>query len=365
MNITDPINILIPDGERVLAKFVVNCLSSCKEVNIHVLSSDARASIKYSRFISSYTFTGKHELPEKRINFIKNQVEIRGIKVIMPVEIEDIQLLSEYFDEFKDLTTLLVPPLSSFDKTLDKWEFYNFLKKYDLPTPLSFDSMVSLAKVQKYINFPLLLKPKIGMGGFGIKLVPNMNALRVEFEMNKDYMIQEIIEGYDIDMSVLCINGKIMAYTIQKGYVFSSAKYSAALSVKFLYEEDVYRTVTLMMGHLKWSGYAHVDLRYDSKDGKFKILEINPRAWGSIEASKSVGINFPYLYILSCLGISYDKRNYSFDTCSGNKGLVRILKSKLIGGKKGFSFPKHKYQLKHFTDPLPLIKNYLNSKRKN
>lgn len=365
MSFDNPINILIPDGDRVLAKFVVNCLSSCKDVKIHVLSTNATSSMKYSRFISSYTFEDHHEYDEQWVAFMKQQITEKNISVVMPVEIENIRLLSEHYDDISQHATLLVPPVNSFDKTLDKWEFYNFLTLNKLPSPISVDNLASNNEDQFPIDFPLLLKPKTGMGGFGIITIQDINMLKAGFETNEDYMAQEMIDGYDIDMSVLCLNGDILAFSIQKGYVFSTAKYSAALGVEFLYEDEIYRNVSKMLKKLNWSGFAHVDLRYDQKDGKFKMLEINPRAWGSIEASKSVGINFPYLYILTSMGISYDQPSYSFDTCSGNKGLVKILKSKLTNKKKALSFPKHAYQLKHFLDPLPFIKNYLNSKRKH
>lgn len=363
MKLHKRINVLIPDGERVIAKFVVNCLSSCKDVNVHVLSRNENASIKYSRFISSYTFEKQDDYDEKWLEVIKKQISLNSINVVMPVEIENIRLLSASYDELKELVTLLVPPLNSFDTTLDKWEFYKFLILNKLPSPMSIDGLESVKEDQFSLNFPLLLKPKTGMGGFGINTIFDMKMLKDGFEINDDYMAQEMIDGYDIDMSVLCLKGDVLAYTIQKGYVFSSAKYSAALSVEFLYEDEIFNNVSKMMKKLDWTGFAHVDLRYDNLDGKFKILEINPRAWGSIEASKSVGVNFPYLYLLTSMGIQYDQPVYSFDTCSGNKGLIRILKSKLLKKKKTLSFAKHNYQLKHFTDPLPIIKTFFNSKK--
>ena len=146
MNFDRPINVLIPDGERVLAKFVVNCLSSCKDVNVHVLSRNANAPIKYSRFISSYTYENQFGYDGKWVEFIKAQITLHEISVVMPVEIEDIRLLSAYYDEINELATLLIPPLNSFDITLDKWEFYKFLILNKLPSPMSVDDAESLKK---------------------------------------------------------------------------------------------------------------------------------------------------------------------------------------------------------------------------
>jgi len=355
----DPINILIPDGESVLANYIVSCLSALKHIKIHILSSNDRAPIKYSRFISSFVYKQRDEHIKERVNFIKSHVKLKEITVVLPVEIQDLRILSEYFEELN--VNSLIPPLNSIDETLDKWIFFKFINKHALPTPVTFNSMASFVKADNHIDFPVLLKPKIGRGGFGISKILDLKSLEAEFEQNNEFLAQEFIKGYDIDMSVLCKNGKILAYTMQKGIVFGPAKYSAALCVKFLYHDSIYNDVKVMMEKLQWSGFAHIDLRYDSKVGNFKILEINPRAWGTIEASNSVGVNFPYLYILAALDIPFDIPNYSFDTCASNMGLIQILKAKFIDRKKDFSFPRHKYQLKHFYDPLPLIKTYLNS----
>lgn len=358
-------NVLIPDGERILAKFVVNCLSGMKDVKIHVLSMDHKASIKYSRYIDHYSLIDHKTYDSKWIAIIKEYIQDHDIDVLMPVEIENIQLigLSDQLDA--NLVKYLVPPSQSFETTLDKWEFFKFLKKNGIPTPESYEDAEAVENSVDESSYPLLMKPKTGMGGFGITKQHNLKEVQKAFSENKYYMAQELINGYDIDMSVLCEGGKILAYTIQKGYVFSSAIYSAALGVKFRYEEAIFKQVKQLMESLEWSGFAHADLRFDEADGMFKILEVNPRAWGSIEASKSVGINFPYLYILSCLGEQYEMPKYKFESCCTNVGLLKITKSKLKKKKDRIPFPDHWHQIRYFLDPLPLLKNYYNSKKKH
>lgn len=365
MKLNYSVKILIPDGERILARFVANCLSRCKNIELHIISKDADAVIKYSRYIKSFTYFDESKNDRKWLSFILDQIKSKRIDVIMPVEIEDISLLAEFIDEFKGLVKLLIPPKNSFDITLDKWKFFKYLWRNGINTPLSFNNLEAYKQHVTDITFPMLMKPSIGMGGFGITKVSTIESMKEVFDDKKNFMAQELVKGYDIDMSVLCENGKILAYTIQKGYIFSTAAYSAPLGMEFLYDEAIFSMVGLMMEKLEWSGFAHIDLMYDELDDEFKILEVNPRTWGSIEASKSVGVNFPLLYIMSSLGITYDIPKYKFETCSGNIGLIKVIKSKFDRNVQSLSFPNHKYQLRNILDPLPLIKKYLTSRKVN
>jgi predicted ATP-grasp superfamily ATP-dependent carboligase len=46
---------------------------------------------------------------------------------------------------------------------------------------------------------------------------------------------------------------------------------------------------------LKWHGVAMVEFKKDSTDGTFKLMEINPKFWGSLDLAIASSVNFPYL----------------------------------------------------------------------
>jgi len=45
-----------------------------------------------------------------------------------------------------------------------------------------------------------------------------------------------------------------------------------------------------------YSGIAHIDMRQDTADGGFTIVDFNPRFWASLFSSTCAGVNFPYLW---------------------------------------------------------------------
>jgi predicted ATP-grasp superfamily ATP-dependent carboligase len=48
-----------------------------------------------------------------------------------------------------------------------------------------------------------------------------------------------------------------------------------------------------------------VEFKIDSRDGTAKLLEVNPRFWGSLALAINTGVNFPYLLTLLALGLDF------------------------------------------------------------
>ena len=117
------------------------------------------------------------------------------------------------------------------------------------------------------------------------------------------------------------------------------------------------------MNSLQWSGLAHIDLRFDSDTNTFKVIEINGRFWGSVDASMLVGVNFADLYIRVSLGESVEQINYKTKTYLSLKGLVKHIKRAPL---KVFNFSFLKNQTPLFfsiKDPLPVILRFVNRTR--
>jgi predicted ATP-grasp superfamily ATP-dependent carboligase len=48
-----------------------------------------------------------------------------------------------------------------------------------------------------------------------------------------------------------------------------------------------------VLDELQWHGQAMVEFKQERSSGAFKLIEINPKFWGSLELSLSAGMNFP------------------------------------------------------------------------
>ncbi|MCK5443011.1 MAG: ATP-grasp domain-containing protein, partial [Maribacter sp.] len=175
--------------------------------------------------------------------------------------------------------------------------------------------------------FPIIVKPtEDSAGGDGIFKFENKNELREHFKNNtlkRELLIQEYIHGHDMGCNVLCKEGEVLAFIIQKGSMWDKKPFSPQIGLDIVYEEELLEIIKKLMKSLHWSGVANVDLRYDAKNKTYSVLEINPRYWATLHASLMAGINFPYLLCLATKGIKYDVPDYEHIEYLNIKGLAR------------------------------------------
>jgi predicted ATP-grasp superfamily ATP-dependent carboligase len=123
----------------------------------------------------------------------------------------------------------------------------------------------------------------------------------------------------------LCQDGAIVAYTIQQGFVQGYSHFSAPTGIEYLYDSDTYEVVRRLMETLHWSGIAPLDLRYDEQAKCVKVIEINPRLWGSVLGPLTAGVNFPYLACLAGLQAKLPAMTYQCQRFVAGKAALRLL----------------------------------------
>ncbi len=66
--------------------------------------------------------------------------------------------------------------------------------------------------------------------------------------------------------------------------------------------DDVRDMGLSLLKALNWFGVAMVEFKLDPRDGIPKLMEVNPRFWGSLSLAIEAGVNFPYLLYLMSRG---------------------------------------------------------------
>jgi predicted ATP-grasp superfamily ATP-dependent carboligase len=109
---------------------------------------------------------------------------------------------------------------------------------------------------------------------------------------------------------------------------------------------------------LKFHGIAMVEFKVDPRDNVPKLMEINPRFWGSLPLAIRAGVDFPY--ILFCWAM---KRAFDMPVQKENVRLRNLLPGDLLYflAKKGkvergfFDFTKTSDELFTLDDPGPVL----------
>jgi len=327
----DIFTVLIPDGEKNFTAPVINCLSQVPGLKVHIISESHLAPSRFSRHIQNYKFIRSIQDPKEWVERIGKIAINSGVDVILPVDQPAIRALSQYQDLIPNpLRVVPLPQLEQFDIAADKWRLTGHLLKNNLPAPstILYQHNESFEKELSSISFPVLTKPVDGNGGQGIlywEYKIDLMAYLEKFGKPDRIIIQRFIHGHYADCSVLCKNGRILARTAQTGLLPPRYRFLHTEDIQMIKEDGIFEIVKHLIASLNWSGIAHIDLCYDERDGQYKILEINPRFWGTILGSLKVGVNFPYLACLAGMGIEFPMPGYHEAPFLGGVGAIRIL----------------------------------------
>ncbi len=174
----------------------------------------------------------------------------------------------------------------------DKKEMYFLAKKFGIPTPEACFP-TSLDEVQIFaekVTFPVVMKemyrsrsPRFGKRMFIAKTkaqLLNLYNLHEDFS-DPSFMLQEYIPGGDD--SIWMFNGYfneksecLFAMTGKK--IRQSPIHKGVTSLGIcLHNSEVDRLTKHFMKSIGYKGILDIGYRYDARDGKYKVLDVNPR----------------------------------------------------------------------------------------
>ena len=277
---------------------IVRSLGRLK-IPVYAVASNPHTSSFYSRYCRGKFLLDIDTTPEmKSLQFLLDvSQKIGGRPILIPTDDGAASFVADHADalrqafHFQDQQYDLVRLLTS------KKEMYYLAKQYGLPTAeASFPQ--SRADVLNFLptaTFPIMLKAIYGSrlwdaAGQKMFIVRNEAELlekydKLEDPVNPNMMLQEYIPGGDD--TVWMFNGYfnndsdcLFAITGKKIRQYPISRGSTSLGI-CLRNETVERSTIDFMKKIGYKGILDIGHRYDARDGKYKVLDINPRIGSS------------------------------------------------------------------------------------
>jgi predicted ATP-grasp superfamily ATP-dependent carboligase len=309
------------------------CIRALGKKNIKVIaaSSDKNAMGFYSKYTKERVLYQNPSFDfNKYSETIINLCKRKDVLTIFPLTDNDIYILSKYKYYLQDHIKTLFPSFNTIMKVQDRLKLYKIAKDLDIPTLETW----LLGKKDKSANKLLIVKPRYSVFKKGNKLIKSttkyinkMNQENDELiinEMGHIPIVQEYISGEEYGFYTLYNNGRLIVKIQQ--HRIRSANYKGGCSSfrEIIFKNEIEKYSVKLLNKLKWHGPAMVEFKRDKKDGKFKLIEVNPRFWGSLCLSFFAGLDFPYLYYELA---KYNKCNLNFDL--NNKVRTQFLRGEI------------------------------------
>jgi len=238
------------------------------------------------------------------LDYLYDYCHKTAVRMLLPMEDHTMELLAAHHEQFERITALPIASSDKLHQARDKGEIIRMAEKLGIPVPKTWfiRDLAELSKIQHELPYPVVIKPKRASGAMGIAYPRNSQDLFDQYHaIHRRYpfpLIQEKIPsqgpGYGASF-LLDHKSKIMAAFVHKRlreYPVSGGASTARISIK---HDQIRDMAASLLKALDWFGIAMVEFKMDPRDNTPKLMEINPRFWGSLALAIESGVNFPYL----------------------------------------------------------------------
>jgi carbamoyl-phosphate synthase large subunit len=284
---------------------------------------------------------------EKYIDFLIDASLKYDVNAIFSLFDIDLKFLSKAKKRFEDKNIrLVISDEKVIDICNDKYQTYLWLMENQLCVPKTYlkinDVLHDLNL--KLLTFPLIIKPRYGMGSISVFKADNIEELQffynfAEKQIHNSYLfmlsdeyknldsailIQEMIDGDEYGIDVLNnISKKYIISTVKKKLAMRSGETDSAEIVKNQQLEELGKVISNKLKHI---GNLDLDVII-SKNGMPYVIDMNPRFGGGYPFTHEFGNNYIKYLINDILN---NENNIEFNVFSnkyiGCKGI------KLYGG---------------------------------
>lgn len=283
---------------------------------------------------SEYTYSLSHAdgyvitpliYQDNYIDFVLKYCKENSINAIISLFDIDLFILAENKSLFeKNNIKVIVADKETIKICNDKWLTYNFLRTNEIPCPKTYCSLIDVKNAieANEVNYPIVIKPRWGMGSIGIYIADNEQELDVlsskvynrifasylKYESNQDeehcVIFQEEIEGQEYGIDVFNdFNKNLVSIVAKKKVSMRAGETDVAEIIDNSEFVDIANKLSTQLKHI---GNLDVDI-FKLPNGEVKVLELNCRFGGQYPFSHLAGVNFPKQIVKWLIGEKTDQ----------------------------------------------------------
>ena len=281
-------------------------------IPVWVMKQDGQVLGAASRYASRSLSSPSSEESRKQVDFLVNLATKEGVAgwAVFPTSDETVVLIARHHQLLSKYYRLTTPPWKVLRWGCDKRLLYRLAEDLGVDRPWTFcprnrDELAALE-----CPFPVILKPAMRLG---FNRLTRDKAWRVENRASllarydeackllapELIMIQELLPGggeAQFSYAALCRDGVPLASVVARRarqFPMDFGRFSTY--VETIDEPQLVEPSVRLLAAMGFTGLVEVEFKKDSRDGKYKVLDVNPRVWGWHTLCGRAGVDFPHL----------------------------------------------------------------------
>ena len=224
--------------------------------------------------------------------------------VLIPVGLNSNLMASKYKSEIQSYVNLLAPDWEYMKIAANKDMTMNLASCIGVPIPQTvvLDDPRDLRDITE---FPVVIKSSDESKNY-IKYCNNPQELLENFnelfsKSRTKIICQEYIEGFGCGFFGIYQEGRLISHFLHKRLKEFPITGGPSAVAESFFDEKLYHSGKQLCDALHWNGPIMAEFKYDTIKGEYKLIEINPKLWGSLDLTIEAGINVPKILIQSAL----------------------------------------------------------------
>ncbi|HEY8804695.1 MAG TPA: ATP-grasp domain-containing protein [Clostridium sp.] len=300
--------VLLTNGQQRKTLAVVRSLGK-RNIKVIVAEETRFNPSAFSKYCSKVLVCpSARKEPDKYYSWLCRVLSTYKCDVMFPMDDDVFEIVMKNSEELLKICSIVLPNMQSYLLSCDKSNATKLAEEVGVPCPQTLHpkNLYNLLSLIEPMKFPLVIKPRVSSGSRGIRIVNNKEEfIKVYEEIHQVYgfpIIQEYIGiGDRYDVCLLFDNAnELKAQFVQKEIRHFPIDIGPSTMQESVEAPEVLQYALSIMKKLPWKGVVELEFIVDTRDNKFKFMEINPRFWGSLQLAITAGVDFPWmLYKLS------------------------------------------------------------------
>jgi predicted ATP-grasp superfamily ATP-dependent carboligase len=292
------VKILLTDGHLKAALSAVRSLGR-KGYEVHAIQDRTGPTLcSLSAYLRRAHILPPYESAAEFDRALLDLLRRENFDYLIPVSDGAVRRLSALRSQVETLTRIDLAPEESLRLALCKVGLVRFADSVGVPVPRTYflNGNSSVEHIRERLTFPMVAKTAQGDTNDRIRYVNTARELQACMERARTddtLHLQEFVQGRGCGCFMLFERGKpVLSHMHERLWEYPITGGPSVLARTF-HDPVLLELASRLLTALNWNGLAMVEFKKSAVDGGYRLMEINPRLWGSLDLSLAAGFDFP------------------------------------------------------------------------
>ncbi len=303
--------VLVTDGLFTNALAVVRSLSSHYYVGVTSHFPRWMTPSSLSRHVKQY-----YHLKSEQDNLddyaeeLVQLVQLEGYDVLLPISLKSYLAVSKHKKSFQKITRVAVADWNAMQMVYQRDKAIELAIEEGIPVPQTY-VLDSPNKLNGITEYPVVLKSSDFCGDL-VKYCNSRKELEEFLSRFSGYrrgvIAQNYIRGFGCGFYGIYNKGQLIAHFLHRRLSEFPITGGASAIAESYYDEQLLEYGRKLGNSLSWHGPIMAEFKYDEVSKDYRLIEINPKLWGSLDLTIAAGVNVPDMLVKIALGQMVEKQ---------------------------------------------------------